>query len=159
QRRGHVAHRGRRRVSLAGRVRLDQRSVPEAPARLPGRDPLARGGEERRRGKREAELEDGAAAGGVFNRGAAAVGLDDRAHEAEAEAEPALGTTEVTTVEALPDARLLGRGDAGAGVAYSQNGDAVARGGADLDPAAVGGVLDGIVDQVGDGLAQAGGVA
>jgi hypothetical protein len=83
------------------------------------------------------------------------VGVGYGLDEAEAEAEAALGTTFIATEEALPDAREIVGGDADAGVA---DGDEDLGGvplDGNIDLPALGGIFDGIIEEIGDSLAEA----
>src|SRR5579884_718420 len=100
-------------------------------------------------GQREGEPEGAALAGRALDADAAAVALDDGLADVEAEAQagagPALLLDAGHAVEAIPDVRLLGGGEAGAAVAHGHAGDAIreAQGGGD------GGVGRGVFERVG----------
>src|SRR6266849_5409492 len=98
----------------------------------------------------DGEMELGAAADFAFDPDAAAVHFDDVLGDGEAEAGAAefAGARGVDAVEALEDARLVGGGDADAGIGDGEDDFGVAGFGADGDFAAREGVLRGVVEQV-----------
>src|SRR3954469_9937042 len=61
------------------------------------------------------DAEGAALSGGAFDRHGAAVRFDDGFDQAEAEAEPALGSAQVATEEPFPDTRQLGWKDTDTG--------------------------------------------
>jgi hypothetical protein len=83
--------------------------------------------------------------------------LDDR--EAEARAAHFAAAAAVDAVEALEDARDVFGGDADAVVADFDEGVLAAGARGDVDLATFGGVLAGVVDEVGDGALDVVGVA
>src|SRR3954464_10297812 len=110
--------------------------------------PVIRG----RSGRGEFQAEGAAFAGGGVDLDLAAVDLGDVFDDREAEAGAAhfAAAAAVDAVEAFEDAGEVVLGDADA-VVGDLDGDRLAVGtGADVDAAAVGGVLAGVVDQVGD---------
>jgi hypothetical protein len=107
-------------------------------------------------GNEDREL--GALVGLADDLDAALVGVDDGADEAEAEAETALGTAFVAAIEAVPDAVLFRDRNAHAVVAEADYEVSVFGAGLDGHLATGGGVLEGVVEQVGEDLAQARGI-
>ena len=109
----------------------------------------------------QGEVEGGAVAGLAGGPDAAAVLVDDGAADGEAEAGAAhgAGVGGVDLLEALEDVFELVFGDAATEVLDFDDGfDVVDGAGAELDLAAGGGELDGVGDEVGEGLEDAVGV-
>src|SRR4051812_11622569 len=142
-----------RTEDLACRGFIRFRKVPA----LPGDDPVARRCH-RTRGRLLRDLD-------VEGRSGAAVGFDpdaalDAAHELAADVEAEAGAADaaahvgVEAVELLEDPPLLARGDPEAGVRDREADVAFARLERDVDRAAVGRVLDGVLDQVRDHLPE-----
>src|SRR5205085_3104960 len=88
----------------------------------------------------------------ALDRDGAAVRLDDRFHQAQAEAEAAFGTASIAAKQPNPDSRQFGWSDADAGVGHLQQGPRAVGDDRHADVAAWRRVLDGVVEQIGGDL-------
>src|SRR5712691_1687414 len=109
----------------------------------------------------DGEMELGAAADFAFDPDAAAVHFDDVLGDGEAQAGAAelAGARSVDAIEALEDARLVGGGDADAGIGDGEDDFGAAGFGADRDLAARERVLRGVVEQILQDFREAAAVA
>src|SRR5277367_2731357 len=110
-------------------------------------------------GEREGEF--GALAYCAFYPEFAAVGFDDVFGDGEAEAGTAgfAGAGGVHTIEAFEDAFGIGEGDADAGIGDGDDGFARGGGGGDGDVSARRSVLDGVIEEILQHVAEQGGIA
>ena len=109
----------------------------------------------------EGEGKFGAVAYLAFDPESAAVGFDDVLGDGEAEAGAAgfAGAGGVHAIEAFEDAFLIRQRNADAGVGDGDDGFARAGGGADVDVPAWRRVLDGVVEEILENVAEQSGIA